>query len=81
MERDPEYARRKDVPTDDEAVSRRLLRRAEQAAAAEPDPETPLDVIEETVGAIADGGDGAGHDAKRERRRQRRRSRPHGRSR
>ncbi len=81
MERDPEYARRKDAPMDDEAVTRRLLRHAEQAAAAEPAPETPVDVIEETVAAIADGGDGAESDAKRERRRQRRRSRPHGRAR
>jgi MFS superfamily sulfate permease-like transporter len=79
MERDPEYARRKDEPTTDE-VSRRLLRRAEAAGAAEPAPPTPMDEIEEVIAAVTDGGDGES-DAKRERRRQRRRTRPHGRSR
>ena len=47
----------------------------EPAAAAEPTPETPLDVVE---GALAGDGDS---EAKRERRRQRRKSRPHGRAR
>jgi SecD/SecF fusion protein len=78
MERDPEYARRKDEVLD-EAASRKLLRRAERAAAAEPAPETPVDYIEDAIEAVVDGGDG--EDAKRERRRQRRRSRPHGRAR
>jgi SecD/SecF fusion protein len=80
MERDPEFARRKDAPLDEEA-SRKLLRRAEREAAAEPAPEPVLERVEEAVeqavGALTDGDD----DAKRERRRQRRRSRPHGRAR
>ena len=79
MERDPEYARRKDKEMD-EPTRRRVLRRAEQAAGDEPTPETPMDVIEDaiehTIEAVE--GDGA-RDAKRERRRQRRRTRPHGR--
>jgi SecD/SecF fusion protein len=79
MERDPEYARRKDKEMD-EPTRRRVLRRAEQAAGDEPTPETPMDVIEgaieHTIEAVE--GDGA-RDAKRERRRQRRKTRPHGR--
>ena len=82
MERDPEYARRKDEGLDD-VVSRKLLRRAEKAAADEPTPEPVLErvegAVEHAVEALAGGaGD---DDAKRERRRQRRRSRPHGRAR
>jgi SecD/SecF fusion protein len=76
MERDPEYARRKDEALDT-IPSGKLLRRAELAAAAEPTPETPIDLIEDAVVAVTDGDD----EAKRERRRQRRKSRPHGRAR
>ena len=76
MERDPEYARRKDEPLEQGAGSK-LLRRAERAAAEEPAPETPIDVIEDAVEALVDGGE----EAKRERRRQRRKARPHGRAR
>jgi SecD/SecF fusion protein len=78
-EREPEFARRKDVPLEGAAADT-VLREAERAAAEEPTPATPVDEIEEVVGAVADGGDGAGDD-KRERRRQRRRARPHGRAR
>jgi SecD/SecF fusion protein len=75
-EREPDFARRK---TQDAAAApaperERVLAQAEQAAAEEPTPATPVDVVE---AAVADGGS----DAKRERRRQRRRSRPHGRAR
>jgi len=76
LERDPTFARRKEEPLD-AATSRKLLRRAERAAADEPTPQTPIDVIEHAVEALTDGGE----DAKRERRRARRRSRPHGRAR
>ena len=79
-EREPEYAHRKDDLLH-EKDGDRVLRRAEQAAAALPAPVTPLDevehVIEHAIDAV-EGGDGA-RDAKRERRRQRRRARPHGR--
>jgi hypothetical protein len=51
-----------------------MLADAEQAAADEPNPETPVDVIE---AAVTDGDP----EAKREARRQRRKSRPHGRAR
>ncbi|MFL5954272.1 MAG: protein translocase subunit SecD [Gaiellaceae bacterium] len=71
-EREPEYARRKTRGS--EPSPDRILEEAERAAAEEPAPETPLDVLE---GVVADGDS----DAKRERRRQRRRSRPHGRAR
>jgi len=71
-EREPDYARRKAQGA--EPPAERVLAVAEQAAADEPSPETPLDVIEHVVGD----GDSA---AKRERRRQRRKSRPHGRAR
>jgi len=77
-EREPDYARRKDV-TVGKGVSEAALERATQQAAAEPAPElAPV--------AIADGSDGAAAaaaaaTAKRERRRQRRRARPHGRAR
>jgi SecD/SecF fusion protein len=81
MERDPEYARRKDEPTDAD-LDKLALRRAEQAAAAEPTPATPVDAVEEAVGAIAGDGDEDGdQEAKRQRRRQRRKARPHGRAR
>jgi SecD/SecF fusion protein len=59
MERDPEFARRKDEPMD-EPSTRKLLRRAERAAAAEPAPETPIDAIEDAVASLADDGDGDG---------------------
>jgi SecD/SecF fusion protein len=75
-EREPDYARRKDV-TVGKGVSEAALERATEKAAAEPAPElAPV--------AIADGSDGAAAAAaaaKRERRRQRRRARPHGRAR
>ena len=54
----------------------RFLAQAERSAAAEPTPETPLDVIEETVASVTEAS-----DAKLERRRQRRKSRPPGRAR
>ena len=73
-QREPEYARRKGQETPEGPKADRLLAEAEQAAADEPTPETPLDVIE---AAVTDGDP----EAKRERRRQRRKSRPHGRAR
>jgi SecD/SecF fusion protein len=73
-EREPEYARRKENTTIEDSVAARILRQAEVSAAAEPEPATPVDVVEAAVG---DGG----NDAKRELRRQRRKSRPHGRAR
>ena len=72
--RDPEYARRKGSDSVDGSVGGRVLVRAEQAAAAEPTPETPVDVIQNVIEDV----DG---EAKRERRRQRRKTRPHGRAR
>jgi SecD/SecF fusion protein len=75
-ERESDFARRRHAPLSARA-SQLLLDRAEKAAAEEPTPETPVDVIEDAIGAVTDGGD----DAKRERRRQRRKSRPHGRAR
>jgi SecD/SecF fusion protein len=73
-EREPEYARRKDV---DGEVSKEeaqvALEEAEEAAAAEPAP------VPELVPVA--GGERAAAAAKRERRRQRRRARPHGRAR
>jgi len=75
-EREPEFARRKDTDLHGEAGDR-VLAEAEHAAAEEPTPSTPVDELEEAVGAVTDGGG----DAKRERRRQRRRTRPHGRAR
>ncbi|HZP74257.1 MAG TPA: protein translocase subunit SecD [Gaiellaceae bacterium] len=74
-QREPEYARRKDRTTLDGFASQQLLERAEKAAADEPAPATPVDVVQ---AAVADGADAA---AKLERRRQRRKSRPHGRAR
>jgi SecD/SecF fusion protein len=87
MERDPEYARRRDDVEGE--PSKWTMRRAERAAAAVPAPDTPVDAIEDAVGAVVgdgDDGDGDGNgdttlDAKRERRRQRRKARPHGRAR
>jgi SecD/SecF fusion protein len=72
-EREPEYARRKDSVSIDGALSTRVLAEAERAAAEEPSPATPLDVIADAVD-----GDAA---SKRELRRQRRKTRPHGRAR
>jgi SecD/SecF fusion protein len=75
-EHEPEFARRKDSTVIEDSVAQRILRQAEEAAAEEPAPETPVDVVEAAVG---DGG--ASDDRKRELRRQRRKSRPHGRAR
>jgi SecD/SecF fusion protein len=74
-EREPEYARRSGQTTPEGSAGTRVLDAAEQAAAAEPTPATPLDVVEAGLGADSS------PEAKRERRRQRRRSRPHGRAR
>jgi hypothetical protein len=71
-EREPEFARRKDVTGKELQVA---FEEAEDAAADEPAPALA------PVGAI-DGADGSvSAQAKRERRRQRRRARPHGRAR
>ena len=71
-EREPEFARRKDVKVDgDGRTAEVVLEQAEEAAAAEPAPDlSPVDAIERVAA-----------EAKRERRRQRRRARPHGRAR
>jgi len=71
-EREPEFARRKDVKVDgDGRAAEAVLEQAEEAAAAEPAPDlSPVDAIERVAA-----------EAKRERRRQRRRARPHGRAR
>jgi SecD/SecF fusion protein len=73
-EREPEFARRKGEVLPGPAAER-VLERAEHAAMEEPTPETPMDEVEQAIGAVIDG------DAKRERRRQRRQARPHGRPR
>ncbi|MBV8597853.1 MAG: protein translocase subunit SecD [Actinobacteria bacterium] len=80
MERDPEYAHRKDAGTDSK-TRRLVLERAEAAAAAEETPLTPMDEVEHVLEHAVDAfeGDGADREAKRERRRQRRKARPHGR--
>jgi SecD/SecF fusion protein len=73
-EREPEYARRKTSDSIEGSVGDRVLRQAELAAAEEPTPPTPVDVVESAL-------DGDDDEAKRERRRQRRKTRPHGRAR
>jgi hypothetical protein len=79
-EREPEFARRREIPLDG-VEGQKVLRQAELAAAAEPAPETPIEFVEDAVEALT-GGDGDGdEDAKRERRRQRRKTKPHGRAR
>ncbi len=71
-EREPEFARRKDVDMETPA-GEAAFARAEDAAAAAPAPElAPVAAVERAA---------AGAEAKRERRRQRRKSRPHGRAR
>jgi SecD/SecF fusion protein len=71
-EREPDYARRRDVDMEAPA-GEAVFEAAEAAAAAEAAPElSPVAAVERAV---------ASNDAKRERRRQRRRSRPHGRAR
>jgi SecD/SecF fusion protein len=73
-EREPEYARRMTSDSMEGSVGDRVLRQAELAAAEEPTPPTPVDVVESAL-------DGNDEEAKRERRRQRRKTRPHGRAR
>ena len=76
-EREPEFARRKDVKVT-KAGLEEAFEQSEEALAEEPPPELA------PVGSAVDGSDGggaAGAQAKRERRRQRRRTRPHGRAR
>jgi SecD/SecF fusion protein len=70
-EREPEFARRREVAPALTTDGKPALEEAEAAAAAEPAPElTPVPAV-----------DRAAAQAKRERRRQRRRARPHGRAR
>jgi SecD/SecF fusion protein len=71
-EREPEYHRRKGSESMEGSISSRVLAEAEKAAADEPTPDTPLDVVEEAIGLDDDSA------AKKERRRQRRK---HGRNR
>jgi SecD/SecF fusion protein len=73
-EREPEFARRKDVRADgDGRAAEAVLEEAEEAAAEAPSPDlSPVDAVERVASSA---------EAKRERRRQRRRSRPHGRAR
>ena len=73
-EREPEFARRKDVRADgDGRAADAVLEEAEEAAAAAPSPDlSPVDAVERVATSA---------EAKRERRRQRRRARPHGRAR
>jgi len=71
-QREPEYARRRAEPVAVEPEPAVVLAEAEEAAAEEPNPETPVDAV------VAGAEDAA---AKLERRRQRRKSRPHGRAR
>jgi SecD/SecF fusion protein len=81
-EREPDYARRKSQEITEGPRAQRILDEAEVAAAEEPAPETPVDVVQEAaLQAFGDGDGDAAAAAKRERRRQRRRSRPHGRAR
>jgi len=76
-EREPEFARRKDVKVT-KAGLEEAFEEAEDAAAAEPAPElAPVATVD---GGGSDGSSAAAQ-AKRERRRQRRRARPHGRAR
>jgi SecD/SecF fusion protein len=75
-EREPDYARRKDVTVGKRGIAA-TLEAATEKAAEEPAPElAPLPVVDGADGAAA-----AAAQAKRERRRQRRRARPHGRAR
>jgi SecD/SecF fusion protein len=73
-EREPDYARRKGQDVTEGSVGDRVLVQAQKAAADEPTPATPVDVVQ---AAVTDGD----AQAKLERRRQRRKSRPHGRAR
>jgi SecD/SecF fusion protein len=73
-EREPEYARRREVaPAGDSQI---VLDQAEAAAAAEPTPTASAPTSTVPPPAVA-----SAAQAKRERRRQRRRARPHGRAR
>jgi SecD/SecF fusion protein len=76
-EREPEYARRKRTATPEGPAGDALLEEAERAAAEEPAPATPVDLVESGIAAARDGDP----EDKRARRRQRRQSRPHGRPR
>jgi SecD/SecF fusion protein len=74
-EREPEYARRKDVTIGKGGIAA-TLEEATEKAAEEPAPElAPIPAVDGSDGAAA------AAQAKRERRRQRRRARPHGRAR
>jgi SecD/SecF fusion protein len=74
-EREPEFARRKDVVMES-PEGELVFEEAEAAAAAAPDPES---ILNDPVGAAEHAISSS--QAKREKRRQRRRARPHGRAR
>jgi SecD/SecF fusion protein len=78
-EREPEYARRKDVIVGKAGIEATLEPAPEAAAAAEPAEAEPAPELARP--AAVDGAAAAAAQAKRERRRQRRRARPHGRAR
>ena len=79
-EREPEYARRKDVVGGIESVGG-VIQHVDEPEAAEPEPElVPVAAPATSTPAPATAGDGS-DSSKRERRRQRRSARPHGRAR
>jgi hypothetical protein len=84
-EREPEYARRKDdVSYEDAGSVGGLLREAEELAAARPTPDLIPDALQQEDGKEETDGKVAADPAaasKRDRRRQRRATRPHGRAR
>jgi SecD/SecF fusion protein len=78
-EREPEWARKKDLDSDgalEGAVATQVVEQAAAAAAEEPAPDMPPPVAPTETKPVLAGG-----DSKREQRRQRRRARPHGRAR
>ncbi|HKF15189.1 MAG TPA: protein translocase subunit SecD [Gaiellaceae bacterium] len=73
-EREPEWARKKDLDVGGDGAAESALEAAEAVAAAEPAPDLPPPVAPTETKPVVG-------DDKRERRRQRRRARPHGRAR
>jgi SecD/SecF fusion protein len=67
-EREPEYARRKQIATPEGHAGDALLEEAERAAAEEPAPETPVDLVESSIAAARDGDPEHKRAARRQRR-------------
>jgi SecD/SecF fusion protein len=80
-EREPEYARRREISLEEQRMEMEEVQEAEAAADVEAEPEPEVVAPEPELVPTAPSADSAKAEERRQRRQQRRRTRPHGRAR